>query len=117
MRTITIINCDNGVTLAASVGVAETLGQRLKGLLGTDGLACGRGLLLKPCNSVHTIGMRYALDIVFLGDDFRVLKIVENLPPGRMTWCWRGKMALELPAGTVANTFTAAGHRLMEGQP
>lgn len=91
-----------GEILAPRVRLASTFWKRFAGLLGTDGLAPGEGLLLVPCNSVHTVGMRYAIDVVYLSSTGSVLKIHHAMPPGTFSWPVRGARAvLELPAGTL----------------
>ena len=58
--------------------------ERMRGLLGTNPLADGEGLLITPCAAVHTVGMRYPLDLVFLDAQGRVVRTVANVPPGRL---------------------------------
>ena len=87
--------------LVPKLRIADSFWPRLKGLLGTSALAEGQGLLLSPCNSVHTFGMRYAVDVIFLDSAWRIHKIVENMAPWRGSCCWRAAAVLELPAGTV----------------
>lgn len=115
MRVISITNLTTGWTLAQQVRIAETVADRIKGLLGTSQLPLGCGLLLRPCHSIHTIGMAYAIDVLFLDWDYNVLKVVGDLRPMRAASCWAGEMALELPAGTAARTGTQVSHRLQAG--
>ncbi|SMP65119.1 DUF192 domain-containing protein [Anoxynatronum buryatiense] len=63
---------------------ANTFFSRLKGLLGTRQLPADTGLLLEPCNSIHTWGMGYAIDVLFLDDHNRVLQVAATLSPN--TW-------------------------------
>ncbi len=73
--------------------------ERMRGLLGRAALKAGDGLLIKPCNSIHTVGMRYPIDAVFLGRDGIVLRIVRALKPLRAASCMRAHGVLELAAG------------------
>lgn len=84
-----------------TVRTADTFLQRLRGLLFTDFLPEHTGLLLENCNSIHMFGMRYALDIVFVDQDFRICKIVKNLKPWHIAGCLRARHTIELPAGTI----------------
>lgn len=60
----------------------------------------GRGLLLAPCNSVHMLFMRFAIDVVYLDENFCIKKIVRNLTPWLgMSVCFGAWSALELPSG------------------
>ena len=66
--------------------VATTARSRLLGLAWLDDLPDGAGLLIPGCSSVHTFGMRFALNVGFLDGDLRVLRRVEAVPPGRVLW-------------------------------
>jgi len=114
VRQISVVNDNNGIILAINVGVTETNIERSTGLLGTYYLPYSCGLLIQPCHVIHTFGMRYDIDVLFLDDNFGVLEIIPNLPPMQTAYCIAGKMALELPAGTADATRTKVGHRLRE---
>ena len=73
--------------------------SRLVGLLATPKLEDPCGLWIQPCNSVHTIGMRYAIDVIFVNRDGTIAKIVDRLPPWRAAGCRKAKSTLELRAG------------------
>nr|WP_320147019.1 DUF192 domain-containing protein [uncultured Anaeromusa sp.] len=98
--------------LVASLRLADSFWSRLKGLLGTAALPERGGLLLRPCNCVHTCGMRYAIDVLFLDSDGRILKLVQELAPWRSAWCWQAAAVLELPAGTVQRQELQPGQQL-----
>lgn len=78
--------------------VASTYASRLLGLIGLAGLPPDCGLLLPRCRSVHTFGMRFALDIDFLDADGHVLRRVRNVPPRRLVWCRGAAAVLERSA-------------------
>jgi protein-S-isoprenylcysteine O-methyltransferase Ste14/uncharacterized membrane protein (UPF0127 family) len=85
----------------------------MRGLLGTRRLEAGDGLWLRPCRQVHMIGMRYAIDVVFLDDDHRVVHVIESLAPGRFSpRVPEATSVLELPTGMVASTGLAPGARV-----
>jgi uncharacterized protein len=71
----------------------------MRGLLGRRGLESGEGLLLRPASSVHTLFMRFPIDVVFLGGDGEVLKVARRVPPWRTVGCRGAKAVVELPAG------------------
>ena len=71
----------DGEVLAA-LEVAEDFRDRSRGLLGRDGI--DGALLLRPARSVHTLGMKFAIDVAFCDRDLTVLRTV-CLPPGRVT--------------------------------
>lgn len=77
--------CEVGAgTVLETCRVAGTPLARLVGLLATPVLRPGEGILITPCSSVHTVGMRRAISCAFLDADGRVLRVVDPLPPRRM---------------------------------
>lgn len=108
-----VANRRDGATLASAVVHANGFWLRLVGLLGRQALEEGEGLLLEPCNSVHTFFMSFPIDLLFLDGSDRVVRIVEALPPWRLTWPVGGaRRVLELPAGTVRRSGTTVGDEL-----
>ncbi len=101
-----IKNLRTGQILAGKVKPAATFLRRLKGLLGTNSLPAGQALWIYPCNSVHTFGMNYAIDVIFLNHSNQVLKVVPAMPPGRIAFCRAAKSVVEFPAGVIAATNT-----------
>lgn len=111
--TVKVINTRTGSTLADNCQVADTLVTRTVGLLNRSELSSGEGLLIRPCSSVHCFFMRFAIDVVFLDTDNRVLRIYPSLRPWRFTrWVRRAKSTLELPAGVVEASDTRVGDKL-----
>jgi hypothetical protein len=92
--------------------IAETPWERMRGLLGRDGLAPGEGMLFPGCSSIHTCFMRFAIDVVYLDAERRTVKIVERLKPWRLSGCRGARDTLELAAGHVAATDVRTGARL-----
>jgi uncharacterized membrane protein (UPF0127 family) len=82
-----------------TVPVATGWRSRLLGLAGLDREAAGPGLLIPRCAGVHTFGMRFALDLVFLDRRGRPLALRRALPPRRLAWQRGAAAVLELPAG------------------
>jgi protein-S-isoprenylcysteine O-methyltransferase Ste14/uncharacterized membrane protein (UPF0127 family) len=109
----------SGVVLAERLRPAHTHWTRLKGLLGTRSLPPGEGLWLRPCRQVHMIGMRYAIDVVFLDDAHRVVRAISALQPGKISpKIAAATSAIELPAGTVARLDVVEGARIgIDGEP
>lgn len=90
----------NGATL--EVEIAESFVSRLRGLMWRRQLPESRGLLLTPCNSVHMLFMRFAIDVIYLDADFCIKKIVRDLTPWLgMSICLGAWGALELPSGSA----------------
>lgn len=90
--------------------VAARFWPRLAGLLALPPLQAGQALLLSPCNSVHTAFMRQPIDVVYLGRDGRVRKVVPHLAPWRASLCRGAAQALELAAGQARQLGIKPGH-------
>jgi uncharacterized membrane protein (UPF0127 family) len=91
---------------------ANSVWKRMIGLLGRKELAQGEGLLIDRCYGIHTFGMRFAIDILFLDKDLRVLKPVPALPPQRTCIVRKAVYALELPVGAIQQSATQAGDQI-----
>jgi len=76
---IKILNLTRNITLTENTIIADSFFSRLQGLLGKDGLARGEGLILKPCDSIHTFFMRFAIDVVFVDRNNRVIRLYHSL--------------------------------------
>ena len=92
-----------GTTWAARVERAATTVDRMRGLLGRSSLGPGAALLIERCGAVHTVGMRFALDLVFLDRGWRVVRVMRNVRPGRlMVWGgWRASRVVEFESGCL----------------
>ncbi|MEZ0600650.1 DUF192 domain-containing protein [Paraburkholderia sp. IW21] len=94
------------------VSITETTRERMRGLLGRDGLPSDEALLLQRCWSVHTFGMRFAIDVLFLDSNGRVVGIRHEVPRRRMLLNLRATQTLELAAGAVHQHGIALGDQL-----
>lgn len=109
MKTVTIQK--NGETIA-TVWHATGYFARLRGLLGRT-ISQDGGLLLTPCSAIHTIGMGYTIDALYLDKQGRVLRIDESIAPGKLMPQQRGaRHVLELPDGSAKRRALAAGDTL-----
>lgn len=113
MEEVRVVQADSGILVASKVAVADSFGDRLRGLLARPPIRQGQGLLLLECGSVHTIGMGYPIDVAFLDPDGRIVRCIPRMGPWRVG---RGGTeavhALELPAGRLGETGTRPGDRL-----
>jgi uncharacterized membrane protein (UPF0127 family) len=82
------------------IPVAKDFRTRLRGLAFRECDRAGPGLLIPRCASVHTFGMRFALDLYFLDRDGRVLSVQRRVPPNRVLWCRGARKVLEIPSPT-----------------
>ena len=107
-----VLNAD-GLEIATRVSVAGTSALRRKGLLGIDSLAGGRGLWIAPCEAVHTFGMGFPIDVVFLDREFRIKRLITGLRSRRIAVCASASSVLELGAGAIEQTGIRVGDRLV----
>jgi uncharacterized membrane protein (UPF0127 family) len=107
-----IVNITRGTVLADKADFADTGTKARTGLLKHAGLAPGEGLWIAPCEAIHTFGMRFPIDVVFLNRKKTVVKIRSNLTKGRMCASLRAYSVLELPAGRLSETGTRCGDQL-----
>jgi uncharacterized protein len=90
---------------------------RLRGLLGRRVLPRGEGLLLRPSPSIHTWGMRFPIDAVFLSADLEVLAVRPSIPAWRMAGRRGARAVLELPDGEAERRGVVPGTRLRAVAP
>jgi hypothetical protein len=110
MKYLRILNRTRDCELGTRIGLADRWWLRARGFMGRPAPAAGEGLLLSPCRAVHMIGMKYALDVIFLDRQGRVAASYPGLEPGRRTsWHAGARYALEVPAGTIRATDTREG--------
>jgi uncharacterized protein len=113
MKTIALETA-NGQCVAREVRVADSFVARSLGLLRNRALAQQQGLLLIPGGSIHTIGMRFPIDVVFLDRRMRVLSVAPQIPPQRFCLAPpHTARVLELAAGRIAAVGLLIGSYLV----
>lgn len=111
-----VLNLTKDTLLCEAASLAGTFWRRAKGLMFQSDWSDFDGLLLCPCRSIHTFGMRMRIDVCFLDSGLGVTRSLPSLGPWRSAHGGRGSHAtLELPAGALERTRTAAGDRLALG--
>jgi uncharacterized membrane protein (UPF0127 family) len=98
---IRVRNLTRNAQIASSVEVADSGARRSRGLLGRKGLAAGEGLWIVPCEAIHTFGMQFSIDLVYLDREYRIRKIRKNVPPWRLSACLQAHSVIELAAGSI----------------
>ena len=93
-----VVTKDNAMTVYLATG----FWSRLCGLLFRPALLSHEALWISPCSCVHTIGMRYAIDIVFLDAAMNVTAVYQNVRAGRARRCGKAQSVLEMSAGAAA---------------
>lgn len=98
----------NGLILCHKMRVASNIFSRMKGLMFSTSLPDCDGFLISPCNSIHTFFMLYPIDVIFLDKDFKIVKVIYDLSPWRMTWVYfKARHVLEMKAGTLEKNLRA----------
>jgi hypothetical protein len=109
MKTIALRTAE-GRFIAHEVRIVYSLGARLLALSRERSLPTRAGLLLTPAHGIHTLGMRFAVDVVFLTPQMRVIGLASRVQPWRVLLAPRGTgRVLELAAGQIAATGLKSG--------
>ena len=102
-------NVRSGLIVAHVVEGAFDSAARNRGLLGRDGLEAGHALAIAPTFLVHTFGMRFAIDLLFVARNGRVVKVRYSVPPRRIAGAFGAFAVVELPSGQIEASETRAG--------
>ncbi len=97
------------------VYMADSFTSRLRGLMlrSQSFIPMGTGLLITPCNSIHMMFMRFAIDVVYLDKDYQVVRVVEQLKPWLgLSLCFPAYATLELPPGSIQKYGICVGDKL-----
>jgi hypothetical protein len=107
---VQLVDASDGRVLVERLEIAATFWQRFRGWQFCREPPAGTGLLLAPCNSIHTCWMRFAIDVAFFDEAGQVVHVASGVRPWRVVWPVRGAAGvIETPAGTV---LLAVGMRL-----
>jgi len=110
----TIVVARTQTALADHAAVACSWRERLVGLLGARELPAGEALIFPRCSSIHTVGMRFPIDAVFVTRGWQVVALRAALPPGRLLLpIWRAWGVIELPEGNIKRTALRVGDQLL----
>jgi hypothetical protein len=97
-----LMNARSGNVVANEVELADTRESRRQGLLGRASMGPSSALILRPCFSVHTAFMQFAIDVVFVNRDGVVVKVARQLVPWRIAGAWGAHAVVEFAAGGAA---------------
>lgn len=111
-RATLTLRREDGRIVCERVRVADTMGRRLRGLLGRKNLGHDEGMLLRPGFSIHTAFMRFPIDVVFLDAELVVLKIDADVRPFRTASCRGAREVVELRAGECVRRGLVVGDRV-----
>jgi uncharacterized membrane protein (UPF0127 family) len=107
-----LMNARTGGVVASAVEIADTRAARRKGLLGRNSLDLSAALVLSPCFAIHTVGMRFPIDALFINRDGVVVRVARDLGPWAIVVSWRANAVIELAAGSLQARDVRVGDRL-----
>lgn len=108
-----IVNRTRGTLLGTRIHLADDFWGRFRGYLGRDKPRIGEGILLVPCNAVHSYGMSFPLDVIFLDSAGSVLEVIPEMEPWtRSSRVGGARYVLEVPPGTIRASGTSVGDAL-----
>jgi len=111
--SVTIHDLDRQRTIIDHLEIAESLHERGRGLLGHRPLELGEGMLIRPCRWIHTFGMSFPIDVIYVSRDWRIVAVSESLRPRRIDRpVLRAWFVVEMAAGAIRYTGIAVGDRL-----
>ena len=114
MRTYCVYNHTRESFLSLNVTPADTTFARLKGLIGRLSLKVDEGLWMVPSCGVHTVGVMFPLDLIYLDENYRVIHLVEYFPRFRIAPLrTHAASVLELPTHTIYSSQTQPGDQLV----
>ena len=102
-----LVHGPTGRVIAADLHTAFDSASRRTGLLRQPAWPIGSALIIAPCQAVHTVGMRFAIDVLLVDRAGRVVRVRERVGPWRIVAALRAFAAIEVPAGTIAGTVRA----------
>ena len=102
----------NGATVVERLHVARGARERMRGLLSHEALPDGEGMWFPACRLIHTFGMKFVIDLVYLNDRLEICKIVERMRPGRLSACLAAESVIELTSGAAKRLGLSKGIRL-----
>ena len=112
--TYCVYNQTRECFLSLSVTAANTTFARLKGLIGRFKLGFDEGIWVVPSSGVHTLGVLFPLDLIYLDENHRVIHVVEYFPSFRIAPLRiRAASVLELPTHTIYSSQTQPGDQLL----
>jgi uncharacterized membrane protein (UPF0127 family) len=106
-------NARTGELIATAVELADSPWKRMRGLLGRSGLDEGAGMRFEPTSSLHMMFMRFAIDVVYVDRDERIVKLVPHFKPWRFSMARGARSAYELTVGTLEAHDVAVGDQLV----
>jgi len=112
-QPLKVENLTRGQVLVQAGRLAGNMWTRLRGLIGSRPLESGEGMLIAPCQSIHTHFMGFAIDVLYIDAGWRVVALDQAMVPWRFGRLHRtARYVLELPGGVIVRSGTQVGDQL-----
>ncbi len=120
-ETMDVLNRTRQQSMMTSVSVARNTWARLRGLLARKSLGSGAGLIIDRARiplapipmGIHTVGMRFPIDVAFVDPSGRILRMIHSMKPHRISpLVWNSAMVLEMPEGALRKSGTQVGDQI-----
>lgn len=111
--TRTLRRVGDGRVVCERCVAAETFWTRFRGLMGRASLPQNEGMVFRGASSIHMFFMRFPIDVAFVDRRGTILQVRHSLRPWRLALALRAFAAVEMPSGTLIETDTRAGDRLV----
>lgn len=109
-----IFNIDTGKIIVEKFHIAQTFWQRLFGLITYKTLPDNEGMILINSNGIHTLFMRFPIDVLYVNEYYQIIEVYRDVKPWKLLPIRKkAKYVIEIPAGTIANSRTKKGHRVI----
>ena len=113
-KTYCVYNQTRECFLSLDVTAADTIFSRLRGLIGRLKLRSDEGIWVVPSRGIHTLGLLFPLDLIYLDEHYRVIHLVEYFPSFRIAPLkTQAESVLELPTHTIYSSQTQSGDQLV----
>lgn len=110
---LSIQNTSKNTIIAQSGVIADTFLSRMTGLLNRKSLLANEALVIRRCNSIHMLFMRFPIDVIFVDKNDRVVGLVERIKPFRLSPIFfQSQYAIEVSEGVIEQTKTAVGDQI-----
>lgn len=113
-----VLNMTRNTVVARELKVARNFLERMRGLIGSKPLREDQGFFIPLCQGIHTLGMGYPIDVLYLDGDSRIIVAFRDMVPNRLgSVSFRTQSVLELPQGAIKRSGSKVGDLLDLGHP
>ena len=105
-----VLNLTRNTVVAHEVRVAQNFVERMRGLIGSKPLTEGEGFFIPLCQGIHTLGMGYPIDVLYLDGEGRIIVAFKDMVPNRLgSVSFKTQSVLELPQGAINRSRSRVG--------